>query len=498
MARMARSFTQIRRLFSAYPHGCPRNQIAAVNVPEIGMDRFKSTDADGFRAGVQGTKPHADPSFFVPAVIDALRSDCRYRKLVSLVPGEADAACARHVAKHGGLVLTSDSDLLVYDLEAGKVAFFRDLHRGTGSSIMCFSFSPGLISQRLGLIPSTGILRVAYELQRAPHATLAQISRFCEQPLAKDSGYLELYEQYQTNEDNYCPLHPDLVPELSALDPRLSELVVQLYNPRYYHDVARIFLPVLIENLDRGSAWQQSTPIRRLAYTLLAMDSVRPTVSMLEYRRVQTVTQKGRLVETAPTAEAWQYIIEVLGVMERMKGLTCLRGRYYWPLVSLALEMGECQRQGKQSHAWHMFQQRYKRSVAYSSKLTWDVAHLFAQIQAGLYSLRMLRQVLSIVYHSVAKHDLPPNTQELCAAMLDFPSLCSFPDIDATLNLLLESGEVGFVREFGQLMRLPSVSELGVGIKVAPGGAMEEDIRKLAAKPNMTNKANMFGPLSLH
>ncbi|KAM4055701.1 XPG domain-containing protein [Hirsutella rhossiliensis] len=503
MGRLMRNSAQIGRLFSDNPLGCPRSQIAAVGGQNHGLNRFKSVCLDVFKAGDPGTKPFADPSFFVPAVVDALRSSDRYRKLVRLVPGEADAVCARHVAEHGGLVLTSDSDLLVYDLEAGKVAFFRDLHRGADSAILCSSFTPRSICGQLGLLPSTGILRVAYELKHAPQATLPQLSRACEQPAADLLDFLEFYKQYQHDkeDEDFRNLGHEFLPRLTALDPRLSELVVQLYSPSikwHSNSAARVFLPVLIENLDRGSAWQQSTPIRRLAYTLLKMGSVRPSMPILEHRRVQNVAQKGRLVETAPAAEAQQYIDEVLNVIERLKDLTCVAGRYYWPLVGLALDMGECQRQGKQSHAWHMFQQRYKQSLAWASKISWDIVHFFAQVQAALYSLRMLRQVLSIVREGATKYHLPSNAKQLWSAMLHFPSLSSFPDIDDILNLLLGSRQVGFVREFGELMRLhvPSTSELGGSVKVAAGSGMDEDIRKLAAKP-ISNKANMFGPLSI-
>ncbi|KAF4506989.1 hypothetical protein G6O67_005669 [Ophiocordyceps sinensis] len=509
MERSMRNSARIGRLFFDNPHGCRRDQIAAVGGQNHGLNQLTSANVDAFRAGVPSVKALADPSFFVPAIVEALRCSDRYRSVVRLVPGEADTVCARHVAKHGGLVLTSDSDLLVYDLGAGEVAFFRDIYRGAESAIMCSSFAPRSISNKLGLLGSTGILRVAYELQCAPHATLPQITRACERPVANMPKYLELHKRYLHDEDeqegDFRDLGHQLLPRLSKLDPRLSELVVELYSsviPRHSNSVARIFLPVLIENMDRGSAWQQSTPIRRLAYSLLEIDSPGRSMSILEYRRVQSVTQKGRLIETASATEIGQYIDEVLEVMERMKDLDSVPGRYYWPLVGLALDIGECQKQGKQSHAWHMLQQRYKQSVAWSNSVSWGVVHLFAQVQATLYSFRMLRQVMSIVRKGAAKYKLPSNLKQLWPAVRHFPPLTGFPEMDDILGLLLESREAGFMREFAELMCFDMVSSPDVD-KAAKGaserstdGGMDENVQNLATKHDKWNKANKFGVLS--
>ena len=68
------------------------------------------------------------PAFAVPAILEALRSSKRYGHLTHLVPGEADEFCASHVSREGGALLTSDSDLLLYDLgQTGSVVFFNDI-----------------------------------------------------------------------------------------------------------------------------------------------------------------------------------------------------------------------------------------------------------------------------------------------------------------------------------------------------------------------------------
>lgn len=67
-------------------------------------------------------------AFQVSAILDALVASEKYRHMVQVVPDEADAFCASYVRAYGGVILTGDSDLLIYDLgPSGSVIFFRDL-----------------------------------------------------------------------------------------------------------------------------------------------------------------------------------------------------------------------------------------------------------------------------------------------------------------------------------------------------------------------------------
>lgn len=402
-------------------------------------------------------------------------------------------------------MLTSDSDLL-YDLGAGMVAFFRDLHRDAVSTIRCTSFSLRLICKRLHLSSSVRLLRLAYELRDAPSATLPQLLRACEQPVAMMPDYEEFCEQYRLES---CILNHETFSQLSGLDQRLSELIVQLFSPldqlNMNHSVAKVFLPYLIEKLDRDSAWQQSTPIRRLAYTLAGLDSSRPSMPILEYRRVQNVGQNGRLIEAASAAEARQCIDEVLDVIKSVKDIKRAPSKFHWTLTALSLDMGECKRQSKQSHVWHLFQQRHRQALARPDKIAWDVVHFFAQLQAAMYSLRMLQQVLSTFHKQADKNPLLVNVNQLWAVMRHFPPLAIFPDIDDALELL-DLGQNGLAQDLDEVMRLqmplsPRTDHRGKVAKRAKGKGTRKEppgvVRKLATKPEDWSRTNKFSPLSL-
>lgn len=70
----------------------------------------------------------------MPATIETIRVS-KFGAVLSLVPGEADEWCARDCRAEGGFALTSDSDLLLYDLGLhGSVVFFSDCEIGKAFS----------------------------------------------------------------------------------------------------------------------------------------------------------------------------------------------------------------------------------------------------------------------------------------------------------------------------------------------------------------------------
>lgn len=461
---------------------------------------------DLLKTGISGTKPFADPSFLVPAIIDALRQSPKHQALVSLVPGEADIYCAKHM-ELGGSVLTSDSDLLAHSPGDGQVIFFRDLHRDTNSAILCSSFAPKEICHKLGLSPSADPTRLAYERKQLPCAGLPQLVRACSQPALDQSDYHTFRQEYEHRKGDDFP--NGRLQQLNRLDPRISEIIVQLHHasskPSGEHGDVRMYLPVLIECPTKGNAWEQSTPVRQLAYTLLGLASLQSSTPILEYRRIQSTTQRGRKIETVSAAEAQRFIEEILDLMERIKQVSRGHERVYWPLLCLALDMCECQKQDKQSHAWHTFQQRHKASVAKASKISWDVVHFVAQLQATCYSLRILRQVFFIVLDG-GMELIPPNVKQIQAALLDLPPLTEFPDMNGTLDLLITSRQKGLARALGELLGVslplapkPSDSfKVTKNVKKRTGSkGRDEASHKLTLTPKSPTTGNKFSLLSV-
>ena len=494
MERMVKNTSQLNQFYSSCPNGCPERHLFQRN--EGDMNLFASHQPEA--------KQLLPPSFLVPAVIDALKQSPKYRSLVHQVPGEADAFCAQHLATHGGIVLTSDSDLLVHDLAGSRVVFFRDIHVADGnSSWQCLLYDPRAICQRLG-VPPEETRRLGYEVDRSYHATVSQIVRNCDGPVANEKDFEEFCQQYLHHETSPVPTIADgkALP-LKRLDPRLSELVLQLGNKEMDGQDARMFLPVLVESPMRGSAWEPSTPIRQLAYTIFRWMVPGQTSSVQEYRRVQTQQQKGRSVGLLDKESARTAIEDLISTMMQMKTLTHDIPVSFWLILCLVLDIQECQQKEKRSHALYMIEQLRSVSEGISNnKVSWDLIQLTAQLQASCYSLRMLRQVLSLC-SDTAEKELPQEALDLQKMVVEVPRLDDFPDIPRTTGFLgkLRQGEVReilakFVTSINQEASAPSGKSPNVTKKRKKERDQSDPTSKRAATQTAPTRGNMFSLLS--
>ncbi len=228
--------------------------------------------------------------FLVPSVIEALTSSSRYCSMVEVVPGEADIYCAKYLKKHGGLVLTSDSDLLVHDVGLrGGIAFFEDIEESPvdgPDALKARIYRPTTIVQRLSLPKEYGISALAFEMVLDPSAGLPDVllrAQSFKHSIEKNPAYERFILEYTPLSDHVTPDGEKTGPVLSILqrlDPRISEFVLQL--PRLAQiagqsrligapevQIPHIFLPFLADNPVLTNAWEISTAVRQLAYGLV-------------------------------------------------------------------------------------------------------------------------------------------------------------------------------------------------------------------------------------
>ena len=439
---MIKTTSQMNQFYATSPLGCATHHL--IPDEDAKTDIFSLDQADA--------KQLLPPSFLVPATIEALKHCPRYRDIVDLVPGEADAFCAKHLARHGGIVLTSDSDLLVHDLADGQVVFFRDLHLNDKlrPSASCLLYNPRDISQRLRIPPTPGIRRLGYEVYRSSHTPVSKMVSNCSQPVTDEHGYTEFCQQYL--EDDICPV-PRLCDRkplpIDRMDPRLSELALQFgIGQSEQQEFAKMFLPVLIENPMRSSAWEPSTPIRQLGYTILSWIMPDSTSCVQEYRRVQTQQQKGRSVFVLSKDLAQQVIIDLLHQMTKVEDMD--RGRApYWLVLCLTLDIAECHRQGKRSHALQTIREyAVPSTTSHGSKIPWDTVHLAYQVQASYYSFRMLQQILSVAPDDFQTIGVA-KVKELKERVDALPDLTDFFDVRAVVLFLQNSREIGILSLLG-------------------------------------------------
>lgn len=442
MERMVKSLNQLKASHSRDPSGFSPTYLSTA----------KETPPALFSSARPLGKPFLPPSFHVPAIIDALRRCSRYENLVHLVPGEADAYCAQRLSKSGGTVLTSDSDLLVHYLSHGRVVFLRDIYLDGQSRLACASFSPVHICKKLKLSPTSEICRLAYELKRSPHLTLPQLLRDCAQKVVDTAGYAEFCHEYLDHETAPVPVSiGDMEIQTDALDPRISELILQLGNQDSQANDLNgdiIFLPILLEDPSRGSAWEQSTPIRQLAYTLARWIIPGSSSNIQEYRRVDTSVQKGRRVHMLPKEAAKVRAQELTSLMTKVKAESEGDEAQAWQVLCLTLDIQYCREEGKKSHVLQILEESSQQTAF--KRVSWDIIHFVAQLQAAYYSLRVLKQIMSL---ASAEETIP----ELHSMLSSLPSLVESPTIESTLEFLRKSGEAQIMKTITRLVPLSDI-----------------------------------------
>ena len=219
--------------------------------------------------------------FFVASVIETLL-ESEYAAVTDVVPGEADTFCAvaARKARGGALIFTNDSDLLIHDIgPEGRIAFFTQVriatelrdkkHSKICDTIRVNCFRNLEIAQRLGV---ANCKRLAFEIKCNPSTTLQAAIQRAKQPPSDASALEEFLSEY---DPEFSKLNAQYDRGLDwdrqiygCLDPRVSELVLQTINETSIQAI-NIYLPTLIEDPDRASAWCSTAEDRAFTYSCL-------------------------------------------------------------------------------------------------------------------------------------------------------------------------------------------------------------------------------------
>ncbi|PGH22976.1 hypothetical protein AJ80_02891 [Polytolypa hystricis UAMH7299] len=410
------------------------------------LESFCRDSAGGFKtASIRRTPLHIDPAkvfsrrriparalpettFMTPTVIEDLKYRWNWSQILEyipdrnveeldpeayiwaniteVVPGEADIYCAETARQAGAAVLTGDSDLLVHDLGPdGSVIFLdsievADVQAANGSAlgIRAMEICPRLLEKKLGV---NSIQRLAYELKRDPHVsfqTLVQRSKGTDGTVEGSVSFISFMKEY----------HPlGVLPESSparrlldsAVNPKMSELCVQYAVPGLVlpNEPRHVYLPILIENHARGSAWSQGTEIRLIAYSILnlSVPGEKRSTTLLEHAR------RGRRIAPVPIALPSQKETEkrLESLIAKITSIRRACNDHHTPLnlwksfsVYEILSRMDPDERPSPGNIHRFLKQDYC-----GDKLTWDDIHLYAQIQAILYSLKSLKPLV----HSV-------------------------------------------------------------------------------------------------
>lgn len=451
------------------------------------------------------------PPFLVPAVIDSLRDSPTWRSLVQIVPGEADAYCAEDVKKNGGTVITSDSDLLVQDLgPSGGVAFVNDVKVSKQHELKIRMHWLSDLEERLNINDSGGLLRLAYEFSqssyRFDHALfLAQNPQFpgASSPVATLSSekYLEFCDE--TLPQQYIPESHPLVPILSSLDPRISELVIQSLNievmvptvdrpqvergPRGPEEIS-MWLPIMIGDHNRKSAWSMSEPIRQLAYGAAQPDGAGRRESLIEYRTLVS-DYGGRRMNIPDAATLEMLCMHWSGILE----LDAVRNSQH-PWLTLAIY---------QDIAWSLslderpvsvgliHECRLQEKLQGKEKLlfSWQMIHFNAQVQAAYYSLRMLKQILDVMARlSPDNFGNLTNWGVLRDHLSKLPPITAWPSVEEMPGLLAAFNAEGGIAAASRMLGVPKS-------QLRPPPYEKKLAKRTAKDPARISSTNSFAAL---
>jgi len=352
------------------------------------------------------------PSFLVPAIIEAL-THSRYGSITQVVPGEADEFCATRARTYGGIVLTSDSDLLVAELGSdGSVSLFRDLSLDTRDgteSVRTSIFRPKGIAASLGL---PDLLGLAFELTSDGTLSFHQALRRAKllvQTMDENVSYQDFIRSYgsaNAMESDSTPYSESEV-ESQPVDPRVSELLLQYRWLNFKTQESgkgkismfqpRIYLPFLLDDPARSSAWLISTSLRTMAYSLLNLttnDIIKPT-NIAEYGRSghRIVPKPLRLLTRD---ECRTHCIALIGRLKKARSsFNGASNSDFWPLYGLYELRRWYEENDKPLSCQDVLEEVLKAGGQGKSSLSWEDIHLSMQLQGVLYSLRMLRQIIA-------------------------------------------------------------------------------------------------------
>ncbi|KAH9897290.1 XPG domain containing-domain-containing protein [Xylariomycetidae sp. FL2044] len=451
----------MKALISSHPAGSPRS-------PENAFVDLKADMTLTRIFGYSFVDKLPKAPFLVPAVLEMLINSPQWGLLTQVVPGEADLYCAQDIKENGGTVLTSDSDLLIQDLGPnGNVCFFGDIvpvdRSNEESGITACRISLHDINDRLCIANVGGLRRVAFEMVRGRlrFNQAQQKAKEVQEEVLESPEFQSFIAEHEMTD--YLPREHPLLGVLSMLDPRVSEVVVQSAligetgamagnaNSQRERgpDSLSVFIPVMIEDRDKRSAWSMSTAVRQIAYGLLRYIGHGLSTVIIEYRTLDSTTPlTGRQVDIPSRAEITDHCSQLAEMLDK---LTVMGSPLNMPWFLFAIY---------QDMEWSSSEHRPPLSLSLANKVvkglygkedySWELIHFTAQAQASFYSLRMVKQILDVVLSMTP--DLPKPLHLLREKLSSLPLIAEWPRIEEISDLLARVGSSKVLARFADIL----------------------------------------------
>lgn len=350
--------------------------------------------------------------------------DTPFATRTRIEPGEADDWCALHAKDYArSIIFTSDTDLLLYSYPTETIiVFFQDADVSAGFKSYC----PEHMRQRLQL---QHLAQFAFAITREPSHTSEDLLRDAKSLDLSSETYLDFSRRYagRTAVASHFSKASGLPIPLQNLDVRISEFVHQALDSS---STPVVYLPLLVEDPNQSSAWSSGQDYRELAYAILAPK----TSTIHEYRRKAqgiSVQELDLQASDTPTADM---IAHVSGV-SKWAADRSLAPRLMWPLFALSIVLLESKTIPSVPVVLHTLNGDFDNS--------WEFVHLTARLQAVLYSLRMLQQVISVhrAVHGSASVELADTTLQMAKQLSSLPSIADTFTVPGQSRKLLAEHE---------------------------------------------------------
>lgn len=362
------------------------------------------------------------PPFLVPAVIEGIKRS-QWASCVHIVAEEADIACARLAQSTGAAILSNDSDMCIYDLgNDGCVLQLHTLERHQGSSakgdllIRASCIRPAVLVQKLKI---SSLLRLAYERQSDGSASYNVILEAAKSTRSDN----------QAADFNAFAAEYDVAPcrsrnvSLDSLDPRVAEFVATISSSGET-DPPTVYLPMLYEDPQRDAAWCYGQEIRQVAYSIVATAASSRTQRAVEYFRKGTRVAADR-VQVIPSSNLERVIDSIHDLLsETMATMSnCTDPAVLWYLTALRMVIRRRLDDGRNVTRAEI-KTLFEPSRSPGQGVIWSSVHLHANVEALLYSLRVLKQLTGLIMTKDSPFRSPSSAvRELAAALEVMPPI---------------------------------------------------------------------------
>jgi hypothetical protein len=322
----------------------------------------------------------ASYSFLAPALREAL-ANSEYASITRNVPGEADDWCALQATEgSASIIFSDDTDLLLYDYpQEFRLLFYRDAELWPEPKFK--GYSPSAICEGLGLSSLTSF---AYCLTQDPHGPESKLIGEAKCVDTTSQAYLDFIKRYKVAPTATYTFPSDLtVSSLQNVDVRISEFIYQGLHSKVE---TIVYLPFLVEDQHRASAWVHGQDLRAVSYSIFTADRSR----VQEHRRkAQKVSMQE--IELYPPQELiamTQTYARSISAWVEWTAERDVPHSLIWPLFAIGIVLPELNSPPPLA--------LWLRVLNADFDNTWGFVHLTAGLHAALYSLRFLKQCIEV------------------------------------------------------------------------------------------------------